>query len=57
MVSQSSKAGDIGGEGRLAGSRRSEEMAKASTWSTCASDVPASTATSKGEDAGGVGSL
>jgi len=31
MVSQSSKAGDIGGEGRLAGSRRSEEIARAST--------------------------
>lgn len=55
--SQSSSAGDMGGEGRLAGSRRSEDMASASTWSTCASDVPASTATPNGEDAGGVGSL
>jgi len=57
IVSQSARAGDKGGEGRLAGSRRSDEMASASTCSTCESDVPASTATSKGEDAGGVGSL
>jgi hypothetical protein len=56
MVSQSSKAGDMGGEGRLAGRRRSEDMAKANTCSTCASDEPASAATSNGEDAGGVGS-
>ena len=57
IVSQSSKAGERGGEGRLAGSRRSDEMASASTCSTCASDAPASAATSNGEDAGGVGSL
>jgi hypothetical protein len=31
MVSQSSRAGDMGGEGRLAGRRRSEDIARAST--------------------------
>ena len=53
--SPSSRAGERGGEGRLAGSSRSDEMASARTRSVDSSLVL--TGSSKGEDDGGVGGL
>jgi hypothetical protein len=53
--SQVSRAGDRGGEGRLAGMSRSDEIARARTRSVGLS--LASTPVSNGDDAGGVGNL